>query len=80
MQVYKCVSEHWGGLYSVVPHGDYTLKYVPGKRTVPKIGKIFAFDSLEAAEGFQDSNIWLTEAKNICGHFHLHCLLDGILC
>lgn len=71
--VYKCLHRDYGGrtLYSAFL-GEETMRrehhvyltYAPGRKTVPKVGKIFAFTSLSAAKDFGiGDEIWLAYAE-----------------
>jgi len=56
---YKVVScqnsEFHSAMYSDLPH-EYSLKYEFGVKTIPKIGKIFVFDTLEHAGKFVEEH------------------------
>lgn len=66
-EVYKVVGKAYGSLVSaMMPSQSFGLEYKPGAPTTPKIGSIFAFDTLENAKCFcQDylcQEIWTADA------------------
>lgn len=72
MRVYKVVVTIDGKYFSALHHGKYTLEYKVGEKTVPKVGKIFAFRALEDAIRFGSGiNVFLSEAENVtkCPNF-----------
>lgn len=66
--VYKIVKVRNGKKMSAVvsPHSKYCLTYEVGKPTVPAIGKLFAFDSIENAKYFAGygCEIWKASGEN----------------
>jgi hypothetical protein len=66
MKVYKVVSVSCWGLHSMCYVGlRHQLTYKVGEWTYPRIGNIFAFDTLKNAKHFAMSTeqIWLAEAE-----------------
>ena len=55
------------GVHSAFDHGTYTLEYVQGRWTYPRIGKIYAFQDYEHARrwasDYDGVTIWEAEAE-----------------
>ena len=69
---YKVVREERGKYYSYIIDGVFELRYEIGKQTIPKIGKIFIFDTLKDAEKYVEGDseahkILKVRAKNVMG-------------
>lgn len=48
------------GVHSAFDHGTYTLEYVQGRWTYPRIGKIYAFQDYEHAKRWASDYEWVT--------------------
>ena len=66
MKYYKAVRNIQGHLVSPIAVGHDCVIYTPDEWAVAKIGKLFVFDNLEAAENFiWGEEIWNCEVGDV---------------
>ena len=65
--MYKIVYNKNGRHFSAITEGEYRLEYKVGETTIPKIGKIFVFNTIEDAKNFgfcNSSKLFTCEVTN----------------